>query len=44
MTEDVDARLTRVQERYEQAVFGGDAKHVGKTERDLMALKGCSAE
>ncbi|MFF4876434.1 tetratricopeptide repeat protein [Micromonospora sp. NPDC000668] len=38
MTEGVDARLTRAQERYEQAVFGGDAKHLDEAERDLTAL------
>ncbi|MET8308343.1 tetratricopeptide repeat protein [Micromonospora sp. NPDC005173] len=38
MSEGVDARLTRAQERYEQAVFGGDAKHLDEAERDLTAL------
>ncbi|MEU7917508.1 tetratricopeptide repeat protein [Micromonospora zamorensis] len=34
----LDARLVRAQERYEQAVFGGDAKPLDEAERDLAAL------
>lgn len=36
--EGLDARLVRAQERYEQAVFGGDAKPLDEAERELAAL------
>ncbi|MBM0206444.1 hypothetical protein JNW90_28145 [Micromonospora sp. STR1s_5] len=38
MAEGLDARLVRAQVRYEQAVFGGDAKSLDEAERDLTAL------
>ncbi|MGC4855550.1 hypothetical protein ACLQ24_19685, partial [Micromonospora sp. DT4] len=34
MAEGFDVRLTRAQERYEQAVFGGDATSLDAAERD----------
>ncbi|MEU4339169.1 tetratricopeptide repeat protein [Micromonospora lupini] len=43
MAEGFDVRLTRAQERYEQAVFGGDAKPLDEAERDLVALEADTA-
>ncbi|WP_405427077.1 tetratricopeptide repeat protein [Micromonospora sp. NBC_00617] len=43
MAEGFDIRLTRAQERYEQAVFGGDAKSLDEAERDLVALEADTA-
>ncbi|MGV9211409.1 tetratricopeptide repeat protein [Micromonospora sp. RB23] len=43
MAEGFDVRLTRAQERYEQAVFGGDATSLGEAERDLVALEADTA-
>ncbi|GAA2183675.1 tetratricopeptide repeat protein [Micromonospora lupini] len=43
MAEGFDVRLTRAQERYEQAVFGGDAKSLDEAERDLLALEADTA-
>ncbi|MEU7589020.1 tetratricopeptide repeat protein [Micromonospora sp. NPDC049230] len=34
----MDVRLVRARERYEQAVFGGDAKVLDEAERELTAL------
>lgn len=43
MAEGSDIRLTRAQERYEQAVFGGDATSLDEAERDLVALEADTA-
>ncbi|MFY1619469.1 tetratricopeptide repeat protein [Micromonospora sp. WMMD736] len=43
MAEGFDVRLTRAQERYEQAVFGGDATSLPAAERDLVALEADTA-
>ncbi|WP_435204738.1 tetratricopeptide repeat protein [Micromonospora sp. bgisy143] len=43
MAEGFDVRLTRAQERYEQAVFGGDATSLDEAERDLVALEADTA-
>ncbi|MEU5783581.1 tetratricopeptide repeat protein [Micromonospora lupini] len=43
MAEGFDVRLTRARERYEQAVFGGDAKPLDEAERDLVALEADTA-
>ncbi|MET8280233.1 tetratricopeptide repeat protein [Micromonospora sp. NPDC005174] len=43
ITEEFDVRLTRAQERYEQAVFGGDATSLDEAERDLVALEADTA-
>ncbi|MEV4820436.1 tetratricopeptide repeat protein [Micromonospora sp. NPDC049274] len=43
MAEGFDVRLTRARERYEQAVFGGDAKSLDEAERDLVALEADTA-
>ncbi|MGC4749097.1 tetratricopeptide repeat protein [Micromonospora sp. DT201] len=39
MTEGMDARLVRAQERYEQAVFGGDTKPLDEAEQDLVGVE-----
>jgi hypothetical protein len=39
MAEGFDVRLVRAQERYEQAVFGGDGTSLDAAERDLAALE-----
>ncbi|MEV1110392.1 tetratricopeptide repeat protein [Micromonospora sp. NPDC049751] len=43
MAEGFDVRLTRAQERYEQAVFGGDSTSLDEAERDLVAVEADTA-